>query len=220
MSAVSTRGCIQITDRAKDVITSGGEWISSVDSRATCRRTRRCWTPPWSASPTGAGRSGRSPWWPSLPRPGRWPRPGSVSPQRWRPRRGQRRSVARARGPRRPRAARHRHARRPDAHRRRRLGAARADGVDRTDPAQRRLTSTACGRPGRTPDVRIPPQVLSATVEWPARLWIKVTHVWCAYSHTGSESPAASACARVAPSRSPRLHGHFGGSLSRRLAAH
>ena len=42
-SARSTRtGFMQITDRSKDVIKSGGEWISSVDLENTLMDAGRC----------------------------------------------------------------------------------------------------------------------------------------------------------------------------------
>ena len=39
-------GYMLITDRAKDVIKSGGEWISSVELESGSWPTRRCWRPP------------------------------------------------------------------------------------------------------------------------------------------------------------------------------
>ena len=62
VGSVDANGYVQITDRAKDVIKSGGEWISSVElenqlmAHPDVRRGERR-----SASPTRAGTSARSP---------------------------------------------------------------------------------------------------------------------------------------------------------------
>ena len=62
VGTIDRHGYLTLTDRAKDVIKSGGEWISSVDLEnapdgAPRRRSRR----PSSASPTRSGTSGRWP---------------------------------------------------------------------------------------------------------------------------------------------------------------
>ena len=43
---IDLNGYMQITDRAKDVIKSGGEWISSIDSRTSLSAIRRSRRPP------------------------------------------------------------------------------------------------------------------------------------------------------------------------------
>ena len=58
--SIHPRGYIQIKDRSKDVIKSGGEWISSVELENALMAH-----PPWprrpsSRSPTRSGPSGRS----------------------------------------------------------------------------------------------------------------------------------------------------------------
>jgi fatty-acyl-CoA synthase len=50
---------IELRDRGKDVIISGGENISSIESSRRSARTRRCWRRPWSRSRTTTGASGR-----------------------------------------------------------------------------------------------------------------------------------------------------------------
>ena len=55
---IDSRGFVTLTDRAKDVIKSGGEWISSSNWRTTSWVTRMWWRPRSSAFPTNDGRSG------------------------------------------------------------------------------------------------------------------------------------------------------------------
>jgi acyl-CoA synthetase (AMP-forming)/AMP-acid ligase II len=53
-------GYMTITDRTKDLVKSGGEWISTVElENAIIGSSRRCWKPPSSPSPTNAGQSAR-----------------------------------------------------------------------------------------------------------------------------------------------------------------
>ena len=54
-------GYIEIKDRSKDIIISGGENISSIESRARCIATLRCSRPPWSRGPTTSGARARAP---------------------------------------------------------------------------------------------------------------------------------------------------------------
>jgi len=55
-------GFVTITDRVKDVIKSGGEWISSVDLENTLMAIHRSTKRRWWEYPTSVGASGR---WPS-----------------------------------------------------------------------------------------------------------------------------------------------------------
>jgi acyl-CoA synthetase (AMP-forming)/AMP-acid ligase II len=57
VATIDADGFMQITDRSKDVIKSGGEWISSIDSRTSPWRTRRWPWPPASACRTPSGTS-------------------------------------------------------------------------------------------------------------------------------------------------------------------
>jgi len=64
---IDPSGCIELTDRAKDLVKSGGEWISSVALETAlmghpCVRRRRSWL---CLIPNGT--SGRLPWWYSSP---------------------------------------------------------------------------------------------------------------------------------------------------------
>jgi fatty-acyl-CoA synthase len=53
-------GTLQLTDRTKDVIKSGGEWISSVELENAAMRVHPAWPrPPASASITPSGTSAR-----------------------------------------------------------------------------------------------------------------------------------------------------------------
>ncbi|CAM5282052.1 Fatty-acyl-CoA synthase OS=Streptomyces antimycoticus OX=68175 GN=SANT12839_091060 PE=4 SV=1 [Streptomyces antimycoticus] len=59
---ISPDGYLTLTDRAKDVIKSGGEWISPSNWRITSWTTRRSPRQPWSGCPTTGGASGRWLW--------------------------------------------------------------------------------------------------------------------------------------------------------------
>src|SRR5207237_4007955 len=59
IAAIDSHGAIRITDRAKDVIKSGGEWISSVDLEGALMAHPGCSRPRASRSQTSAGRRGR-----------------------------------------------------------------------------------------------------------------------------------------------------------------
>ena len=61
VGSMTANGYLQITDRAKDVIKSGGEWISSVELEARSWPTPAWWRRPSSASPIRGGMSARSP---------------------------------------------------------------------------------------------------------------------------------------------------------------
>ena len=52
-------GNIELRDRAKDMIISGGENISTIEVEQAVARTRRCSSAPWWRSRTSAGASGR-----------------------------------------------------------------------------------------------------------------------------------------------------------------
>ena len=52
-------GYMQITDRSKDVIKSGGEWISSIDLENLAVGHRKWRRPRWSACAIPSGTSGR-----------------------------------------------------------------------------------------------------------------------------------------------------------------
>ena len=81
VGTVTPNGYMQITDQAKDVIKSGGEWIGSVELENPSWPTPTSSRPP-SSSPTRGGTSGR--WRASSP-PARPTRPGSSSssPATW-----------------------------------------------------------------------------------------------------------------------------------------
>ena len=59
VATIDPDGYMQITDRSKDVIKSGGEWISSIDLENIAWRIRPWRWPPASACRTPSGTSGR-----------------------------------------------------------------------------------------------------------------------------------------------------------------
>jgi acyl-CoA synthetase (AMP-forming)/AMP-acid ligase II len=63
VATIDADGFMQITDRSKDVIKSGGEWISSIDLENIAMATRRCTRRPASRRATRSGTSGRCWWW-------------------------------------------------------------------------------------------------------------------------------------------------------------
>ena len=63
VGTVDENGYLKVTDRIKDVIKSGGEWISSIDMENLLMGHPPCATPPWSAFRIRSGRSARWPWW-------------------------------------------------------------------------------------------------------------------------------------------------------------
>ena len=52
-------GYVELRDRAKDMIISGGENISTIEVEQALVRHPTCSRPPWSGSPTRSGASGR-----------------------------------------------------------------------------------------------------------------------------------------------------------------
>ena len=64
VAAIDADAYMQITDRSKDVIKSGGEWISSRSTWRTSRwATRRCTMAAAIAAATRSGTSARCWWW-------------------------------------------------------------------------------------------------------------------------------------------------------------
>ena len=55
LGSIDPRGWLTLVDREKDVVKSGGEWISSLDVEVALLDTRRSSRSPWSGSATIAG---------------------------------------------------------------------------------------------------------------------------------------------------------------------
>jgi hypothetical protein len=76
-------GTLEIVDRTKDLVKSGGEWISSVELERALASHPAVGNRRWWRSPTSVGESARRRWW-SSPRPVR--RRPTSSRNSWRPR--------------------------------------------------------------------------------------------------------------------------------------
>jgi AMP-binding enzyme len=61
LGVVHSDGYVQLLDRAKDVVISGGENFSTVRSSGRCSPTRPCWRQRSSGCPTRSGASGPRP---------------------------------------------------------------------------------------------------------------------------------------------------------------